>query len=82
MKKKVFSITFGLMFICSLFSTASSDILEVYEDEYDCYDRVEIMVIQADNAGWTIEELAWLTNAAYAVYCYGYTWEDVYNADQ
>lgn len=46
----------------------------------DCHDRIAILVTQADNAGWSIEELTWLSNGALAVYCYGYTWDDVYAA--
>lgn len=45
----------------------------------DCLDQVDILVGQADAAGWSMSELTWLSNAALAVYCYGYTWDDVYN---
>lgn len=74
MKKKMFSLLALIMFTASLMSVAPTKELE----ETDCFDRVELMIIQADRAGWSATELTWLSNAAEAVYCYGYSWDDIW----
>ena len=56
--------------------TSSSSIS--LKKEKDCLDQVHIFVTQAENSGYfTDEEIIFLGNGALAVYCYGYSWNDV-----
>ena len=73
--KKLLGLAFVAIFMMSMSS------VNIIEKEKDCMDDVIIFVTQAANSGQFDEsELAWWTNGAYAVYCYGYTWEDVFYA--
>ncbi|APY08666.1 hypothetical protein BWZ20_10285 [Winogradskyella sp. J14-2] len=74
MKKRIFSLLAVVLFAGSLMSIASTKELE----ETDCFDKVELMITQADRAGWSATELTWLSNAAEAVHCYGYSWDDIW----
>lgn len=81
MIKKGFAVVAAL-FLMSMTSSTSVEMTldnEIETTEFDCLDQVAIIVAQADAAGWTLSELAWLSNAALAVYCYGYSWSDVMN---
>jgi hypothetical protein len=49
--------------------------------EADCEDQMDIFMAQAINSElYNDSELAWFQNGALAVYCYGYSWDDVINA--
>lgn len=74
MKKKMFSLIAIVLFICN-----SIDATPFIESETDCYDKVEIAIIQADNAGLSAYEITWIANAFEAHYCYGYSWEDIFS---
>ena len=77
--KKLFGITFVCLFMMSMTPVKSYEINNASEGK-DCLDAVAITVAQAESAGWSESELYWLTNAANAVYCYGYSWQDVFDA--
>lgn len=72
-------MAFVALFMMSMTSinTSNSNIIEL---EKDCMDQVINIVNQAANAGESEEFLNWLTNSANAVFCYGYTWQDIIDA--
>lgn len=61
----------GAIFPISAMSYSSKNM------EEDCYDRVHMTIIQADNAGLSVEEIEQIAQIALAVYCYGYDLEDI-----
>lgn len=61
--------------------TTKSAELQIVDPDDPCHEKVDIFVIQADNAGYSLEEIEFFANGALEVFCYGYTWEDVYNAN-
>lgn len=72
MKKRIFSLLAVVLFAGSLMSVSSSLNLES-----DCYEKVELAITQAANAGMSAYEITWVANAFEAHYCYGYSWEDI-----
>ena len=75
--RKIIGVILLSLFMMSMTSNSSKSL----EKEMDCLDQVHIFVTQADNSGFfTEEEIQWWANGALAVYCYGYSWDDVFNA--
>lgn len=59
----------------------SSSSLTAATIEADCEDEMDIFMAQAVNSElYNDSELAWFQNGALAVFCYGYSWDDVINA--
>ncbi|MEZ4855090.1 MAG: hypothetical protein R2812_01285 [Gelidibacter sp.] len=75
--KKLFSAIAIMLFMGS---SLNANVVESSnkENSDDCWSQVQTFVLQAERAGKSLEELEFLSNGAYAVFCFGYSWDDVY----
>jgi hypothetical protein len=80
--KKVLSILLLTLFM-SINSVKAFTNVNYLTEDADCITRVDTVVAQADATGeYTLAEIEWISNTALAIYCYGYTMEEVIAASQ